>query len=228
LRHLFNRLFTIPEDRLEEFYHHHLKFYLSRHPQGDEMVFFQFLWEKIESQLHVLQARDVYDRDHIRNLMNADRLKRFRWILTSLDRWDIHSSDQPIIERQEQKIYALEQEITSLRAELVECRGWDGYIQIRDDQALALLDMFIQMQALKAPDGGALFITAAQNTWAKIICKFFREVDPENPQEIKQIKQDRLRHYLRGMDPKDPTKRDNEIPQNHRLFTISPVKRRKH
>ena len=41
---------------------------------------------------------------------------------------------------------------------------------------------------LVATDDGAFLITPAQNTWAKMISKYFREVDNENTGQTKKIK----------------------------------------
>jgi hypothetical protein len=150
-------------------------------------------------------------------------------MLISLDRWNVHRSNDAVIAQQEFEIRALKQQVNELMAELKEARLWetDGYITIRDGQALAVLDLYLQMQALKAPDGKELLITSAQIAWAKMICKYFREDDEENKGQAKEIKIDRLRYYLRGIDPKNPLKRENEIPEKHRLYTIIPVKKRK-
>jgi len=219
LRHLFNRLFTIPEERLEDFYYHHLKFYLDRHPQGEEKVFFQYLWENISAQLQVLETKDVYDKDHIRNIMNAERLKRLRWILSSLDRWNIHSSDQPIIERQEQKIYALEQDIIRLRSELKVATSLDTpeYINIPKGRVLTVLDLFIKLSDLKV-EGKELVFSEFSIVWVKMICKYFRE-------DHEDIKFDRVRRYF-PEDKRNPSARSAPIPSRQSLFEIKPIRKR--
>ncbi|MET3609407.1 hypothetical protein ABIC74_003278 [Mucilaginibacter rubeus] len=40
LKHFFKRVFAIPEDRIDEFYQRHLAYYLSRHTDGTEEIFF--------------------------------------------------------------------------------------------------------------------------------------------------------------------------------------------
>lgn len=224
LKHLFKRIFAISEGRLEDFYQRHLNYYLEKYPNSSEEPFFRYLWELIERQLKVLMGKNIYDKDHVRNELEIKRLKEFTLILITHDKWNFHKSTEEVVAKQELEIHALNQKNIQLNAELTECRQWDGYIEIRDGQALALLDLFIKMQALKATDGGGLLITPAQNTWAKIISKYFREVDEENTGETKEIKIERLRYYLRGIDPKDPTKREHEIPKKHQLYAISHLK----
>lgn len=221
LKHLFKRIFAISEERIEEFYQRHLNYYLAENPNSTEEPFFRYLWGLIERQLKVLSGKDIYDKDHVRNEQQIERLKKFTLILITHDKWNFHKSTEAVVAAQEIEIHALSQKIIQLTADVAEYRQFDGYILIRDGQALALLDLCIKMQMLKAKDDGAFLITPAQNTWAKMISKYFREVDNENTGQTKEIKIDRLRYYLRGIDPKDPTKREHEIPKKHQLYTIS-------
>lgn len=221
LRHLFKRIFAISEERIEEFYQRHLNFYLEQHPHGNEETFFRHLWNLIDRQLKVLLLKDIYDKDHIRNEREIRQLKKITEILISHDQWNLHKSTEAVVAAQELEIHALNQKTIQLTADLAEYRQFDGYILIRDGQLLPILDLFIKMQALTTTDGDQLLITHAQNTWAKMISKYFREVDNKKKGQTKEIKIDRLRYYLRGIDPKDPTKREHEIPKKHQLYTIS-------
>lgn len=221
LRHLFIRIFAIREERIEEFYQRHLNYYLEQHPNGNEETFFKHLWDLIDRQLKVLLLKDIYDKDHIRNEREIRQLKKFTEVLISHDHWNLHKSTEAVVAAQELEIHALSQKVMQLTADLAEYRQFDGYILIRDGQVLALLDLCIKMQMLEATDDGAFLITPAQNTWAKMISKYFREVDNENTGQTKEIKIERLRYYLRGIDPKDPRKREHEIPKKHQLYTIS-------
>ncbi|RKR83496.1 hypothetical protein BDD43_3706 [Mucilaginibacter gracilis] len=227
LKHLFKRVFAISENRIVEFYQRHLAYYLAKHTDGSEEVFFKYLWGLIERQLKVLMGKNIYDKDHIENERQIRQLNLFTDMLISVDRWNIHKSNDTVIAQQEFEIITLKQQVADLTAELKEARQWDGYIIVRDGQGLAVLDLCIQMQELKATDGEELLITPAQNTWAKMISKYFREIDEENPGQLKEIKVDKLRYYLRGLDPKDLLKRENEIPAKHKLYTITPKKKGK-
>lgn len=224
LKHLFKRIFAISEERIEEFYQRHLNYYLEHHPDGNDETFFRYLWDLIDRQLKVLLLKDIYDKDHIRNEREIKQLKKFTEVLILHDQWNLHKSTEAAVAVQQLEIHALNQENIQLKAELAEYRQWDGYIEIRDGQVLALLDLFIKMQALKTAEGDGLLITPAQNTWAKMISKYFREVDSKNTGQTKEIKIERVRYYLRGIDPKDPTKREHDIPKKHQIYTISPSK----
>ncbi len=221
LKHLFKRIFAISQKRLEEFYQRHLNYYLAEYPNSNEEPFFRYLWELIERQLKVLSGKDIYDKDHVRNEREIQQLKKFTSVLITHDRWNLHKSTEAVVAAQEIEIHALNQKNIQLSAELAEYRQWDGCIEIRDGQVLALLDLFIKMQALETIDGDQLLITHAQNTWAKMISKYFREVDNKNKGQTKEIKIERLRYYLRGIDLNDPTKREHEIPKKNQLYTIS-------
>jgi hypothetical protein len=221
LRHLFIRIFAIREERIEEFYQRHLNYYLEQHTDGNEETFFRYLWNLIDRQLNVLLLKDIYDKDHIRNELEIKQLKKFTEVLILHDQWNLHKSTEAAVAAQQLEIHALIQDNIKLNSELAEYRQWDGYIEIRDGQVLALLDLFIKMQALETIDGDQLLITHAQNTWAKMISKYFREIDNKNKGQSKEIKIERLRYYLRGIDPKDPKKREHDIPKKHQLYTIS-------
>ena len=43
LKHLFKRIFTVPESRLKEFYRHHLHYYLANNVSASEELFFRNL-----------------------------------------------------------------------------------------------------------------------------------------------------------------------------------------
>lgn len=227
LKHLFIRIFAINEERIEEFYQRHLNFYLEQDPDGNKELFFRYLWKLISRQLKVLLERDIYHKDHVRNEREIKQLEKFTEVLISHDQWNLHKSTEAAVAAQQLEIHALNQENTQLKAELAECRQWDGYIEIRDGQVLPLLDLLIKMQVLKTPEGDVLLITPAQNTWTKMISKYFREVDSKNTGQTKEIKIERIRYYLRGIDPKDPTKREHDIPKKHQLYTISNLKTNK-
>ena len=79
LKHLFKKIVTIDENQLEEFYYHHLAYYIDNQLQRGEKIFFKYFWQTVESQLNVLKSKDIYDKDHVRNLMNTYRLKKVMW-----------------------------------------------------------------------------------------------------------------------------------------------------
>ncbi|WP_286778678.1 MULTISPECIES: hypothetical protein [Sphingobacterium] len=219
LKHLFKKILTIHEDLLEEFYRHHLTYYLETHPQGEEKNFFEYLWQTVESQLNVLKSKDIYDKDHVRNLLNTDRLKKVMWMLMSLDRWDIHRKNQPIIEKQEIQIFALTQEITDLKAKLQEATNLDTkqYINVPKGRLLPLLDLFIQMADLEV-EGKELVFSEFPIVWVKMICKYFRE-------DHEEIDFNRVRRYF-PKDKRNPSARSASIPSGQSLFTIKPVRKR--
>lgn len=86
LKHFFKRVFAIDDSRLEEFYQHHLAYYLTNHTNGTEEQFFKNFWVLIERQLKVLLGKDVYDKNHVRNEQQIERLQKFTEVLISLDR----------------------------------------------------------------------------------------------------------------------------------------------
>jgi len=84
LKHLFKRIFALHEDRLKEFYNHHLNYYIVSHENGSEELFFRNLWELIERQLKVLAGRYIYGENYIRTQKELDHLKKFTALLIPL------------------------------------------------------------------------------------------------------------------------------------------------
>jgi hypothetical protein len=172
-------LFAIPVGRIEEFYQHHLTYYLADHSDDTQEVFFKYFWSLIERQLNVLLSKDVYDKNHLRNEQQIARLQKFTELLISLDRWNIHKSNDAVIAQQDSEIYVLKQEVTQLKAALKKATALEteGYINIPDGYRNAVLHLCQQMQELKTPDGKELMFSQTQSVWTKMICKYFRVSD---------------------------------------------------
>lgn len=142
-KHFFKRVFAINDILIDEFYRRHLAYYLARHPEGNEEIFFKYLWELIESQLKVLMGKDVYDSNHLNNERQIERLKKFTGVLISHDRRNFHKSNEAVVANQELEIYALKQDIIRLKSELKKATTLekDGYINIRAGRAHTLYDI---------------------------------------------------------------------------------------
>ena len=219
-KHFFKRVFAIPEYCIQEFYQRHLAYYLSHHPDGAEEVFFKYFWSLVERQLNVLLNKDVYDKDHLRNEHEIARLQKFTELLISLDRWNVHKSNNAVIAQQDSEIYVLKQEIIRLKAALRKATTLDtgGYINIPDGYRNTVLHLYLQMQELKTPEGKELMFSQTQSVWTKMICKYFREGD-------KEINHETIRRYFPS-DKRDPGDKHADIPTKLKLFTINPAKKR--
>jgi hypothetical protein len=213
------KLFTLAPEEYGLYYQYHLIYYLAKEPQG-EQEFFTFVWQIVLRRINFIEHKNPFNSSHALDMETLEKLLHFQKYLRSVDQWQIIADQHEVIRKQQS-------EIAELTADLKKARQWDGHIIVRDGQVLAVLDLCIQMQEQKATDGKELLITPAQNTWAKMISKYFREVDEENTGQLKKIKIDKLRYYLRGLDPKNPVDRENPIPEKHKLYTITPVKKRK-
>lgn len=66
LKHLFKRIFAIPPLRFQEFYQHHLDYYLKNTDNSTEELFFKNFFEMVDRQLKVLNSRDVYAKNHVK------------------------------------------------------------------------------------------------------------------------------------------------------------------
>jgi hypothetical protein len=221
LKHFFKRVFAIGEDQLEEFYKHHLAYYLANHTDGNEESFFKYLWDMVERQLKVLTGKDVYDKNHIRNEREIERLKKFTDTLIHLDQWHFHRSDDAIIAQQEAEIYTLKHQIAGLKSELKKATSLETkqYINIPKGRLLTFLDLGIKMLGVKLPDGKELLFAEFPIVYVKLICKYFREGHEE-------IDFDRVRRYF----PKDrskPSNRSATIAADQQLFEIKEIKKRR-
>jgi hypothetical protein len=220
LKHFFKRVFAIDKDRLEEFYKRHLAYYLANHADGTEEVFFKYFWGLIERQLKVLMGKDVYDKNHVRNEREIEQLQKFTQLLILLDRWNFHKSNDAVIAQQDSEIYVLKQQIHQLKAELKKAASQEpeGYINVADGYRNTVLDLYLQMQELKTPEGKELMFSQTQSVWTKMICKYFREGD-------KEINHETIRRYFPG-DKREPGDKHADIPAKSKLFTINPAKKR--
>lgn len=110
LKHLFKRIFAIGGSRMEEFYQRHYHHYAENFPDGNEEVFFKYLWELVEGQLNVLKGKDVYDENHIRNQRQIEQFQKLTTVLISHDRWNLHRSNDGAVARQQAEIFDLTQQ----------------------------------------------------------------------------------------------------------------------
>ena len=220
LKHLFKRIFAIPDDRIAEFYQRHLAYYLDHHTDGTEEVFFRYLWGLIERQLKVLMGKNIYDKEHVTNERQIERLKRFTEMLISVDQWNIHKSNDAVIAQQDSQIYNLTQQVKELKSELQKATSLDTkqYINIPDGRLLTFIDLCIKMLDLLLPDGKELLFTEFPIVWVKLICKYFRE-------DHKEIDFERVRSYF-PKDRRNPGNRSRPVPADQKLFEIRPIKKR--
>jgi len=109
LKHLFKRIFTIPQTRFQEFYQHHLDYYLKTVDNSSKELFFKNLFDTVDRQLKVLNGRDVYAKSHVKTQREVVQLESLRKLLISFDKWNIHKSFDDVVAKQESDIYALHQ-----------------------------------------------------------------------------------------------------------------------
>jgi hypothetical protein len=220
LKHLFKRIFALHEDRLKEFYDHHLNYYLVNNTNGGPELFFRNLWELIERQLKVLSGRDIYGENHVRTQRELEHLKKFTILLISLDQWNVHKSNDSVIAHQESEILVLKRQIVKLKSDLQMATSLETkqYINIPKGGLLTFLDICIQMQDIKLPTGKEIVFTEFQIVWVKLICRYFRENNEE-------IDFNRVRRYF-PKDRRNPGTRSSEIPADQHLFEIKSLKKR--
>lgn len=220
LKHFFKRVFAIPEDRIEEFYQHHLAYYFANHPNGIEEVFFKYFYGLIERQLKVLLSKDIYDNNHIRNEREIERLQNFTELLIPHDHWNFHKSNDAVIAQQDSKIHALEQQVTQLKADLKKATTLEteDYINIRAGYSHTLYDIILQLQDIELTDGNMLLYPATQIVWRRMICKYFREGGNE-------INFNSIHRYF-PTDKRNLGKKYVEIADKDKIFKLVLAKKR--
>lgn len=220
LKHLFKRIFAIPTERFEEFYSHHLAYFLNQQPSNSEELFFKNLFEIIDRQVNVLNSRDVYAENHVKAEWQLHHLKKFREALIMLDRWNFHKSNDTVVAKQGAEILLLKETIEKLKAELRQATSLDTsqYINISKGSFLSFIDLIIQMQDVILPSGKELAFTEFPIVWVKLICKYFRE-------DHQEIDFNRVRRYF-PKDRRNPGVRSSSIPVDDHLFEIKKVKKR--
>jgi hypothetical protein len=131
LKHFFTRFFHIPESRLEEFYAHHLKYYLEKYSEGREEIYFTFLWDLIQRRLKSLLTKDIYEsKNHVRDQKEVELLERFTKFLVIKDKWSCHETDKAIILRQQAEIFTLQTKTENLESSLKRQKGWKPKIKL--------------------------------------------------------------------------------------------------
>ena len=211
---------TLPKEQYAAFYNYHLEDFL-KEDKGTEKDFFSYVWYIIRKRIEYFEKQDPFSKKHAANERNTYQLKIFQDYLVGIDQWDTGKTKDMIITEQRLEILNLKLQLAEKKLELEEARKLEteDYIIIRNGQLLAVVDLLLKMQDLKAPDGKELLITGVQMVWIKMICKFFREDDLQIKGNNKEIKMDRVRHYFRGV----ATKRSTPIPSKHKLYTINPA-----
>lgn len=220
LRHLFKRIFALPESRLKEFYNHHLAYYLRTSNDSNEELFFKNLFETIDRQLKVLNSRDVYAEKHVKTQRELEHLRKLKDVLISFDQWKIHKSNDEVVSYQESEILALKKQITNLKSDLQKATSLETkqYIDIPKGGLLSFLDLCIQMQDIKLPTGRELVFAEFPIVWVKLICRYFRE-------DHQEIDFDRVRRYF-PKDRRNPGSRSASIPLDQHFFEIKEIKKR--
>ncbi|TCD27781.1 hypothetical protein EZ456_07485 [Pedobacter psychrodurus] len=220
LKHLFKRIFAIRYSRFEEFYQHHLDYYLKTVDNSTEESFFKNFFETVDRQLKVLNSRDVYAKNHVKTQRELIHLEKLRNLLISFDKWNIHKSFNDVVAKQELDIFILRQQIEMLKADLKKATALETtqFIDIPKGGFLSFVDLIIQMQEIKLPSGKELVFAEFQIAWVKMICKYFRE-------DHKAIDFDRVRRYF-PKDRRNPGSRSSSVPSDQHLFEIREIKRK--
>ena len=222
LKHFFLRIFALATHRWEEFYYHHLTYYLASHSDGDEEIFFKTLWFLIETRLKSLTLKDIYvSKTHVRDQKEIEHLKSLTEFLITIDKWNCNETDKAAVVRLQTELYNAQDQIKNQKAELKEAKKLEttDHINIPKGYLLTLVDLFIELQKQTVDGKLELVFARTQAIWMKMICRYFTE-------DHEPIKYDRLKRYF-SPDPDDPSKvKFAEVPENKKLFKIVPAKKR--
>lgn len=144
----FLRVADISAHRWEEFYRHHLGYYLEKHPQGNEETFFKVLWQLVETRLKSLMAKDIYaSKSHERDQKEIQQLESFAAFLVSIDQWNGHKTEREMVVRLQKELFETLNLVETLKAELKSAKNLEpsDHINIPKGYALTLADIFIEL-----------------------------------------------------------------------------------
>ncbi|MEJ7780107.1 MAG: hypothetical protein WKF68_11000 [Daejeonella sp.] len=218
--HLLYRLIKLDENKFEDFYRYHLNYYFSKNLQGQEKDFFRHIQEIVSDRIEQLRVKDPFKSSHPSDVKSKEQLKKFREFLTHIDQWHTHQSTESIIASQKEEIYNLTEQLSKLKAELKEARSLEttDRIRIAKDHLTTVIDLFIQLQELKLPDGKELMFSQTQSIWVKMICKYFE-------QDKDSISPETVRRYFPA-DKRSPGSKYSPVPPQSKLFKITAANKR--
>lgn len=214
------KLMDLPESEYPLYYRHHLKYFLSKEPDG-EQEFFTFVWQIVQRRIKFIEQKDPFHSSHARDVELIAILTSFQKYLRSIDKWDTEKTLPEIIAEQYEQIQRQSQEITALKEELKEARKLETkeVINIPEGYVLTFVDLCQKMRGLILPEEGKeLVFSQTEAVWTKMISKYFREGG-------KEIKHQTIRRYFPA-DHKNPGGKYAAVPGKHQLFDIVPAKKR--
>lgn len=221
-RHYLNILYKIDDIELDAFYRYHLAYFNDVNHGAAEEEYHTRVMEIVTDELAVLvrEGKHSSKRRHGRNNREKGKLRAFIAYLDTVDRWDSAKTRDEIIASKEAEIRNLNDQVEAIRSELKAAKKLDteDYINIPKDHVLTFIDLCLQMQEAKLPDGRELLFSQTQIVWAKMICRHFRE-------DNRPISLDTVRRYFPG-DKRNPGSKYAAIPAKKKMFSIVPAKKR--
>lgn len=214
------KLMDLPEHEYPLYYRHHLEYFLSKEPDG-EQEFFTFVWQIVQRRIQFIEQKGPFHSSHAQDVELIAILTRFQKYLRSTDRWHMEKTLPEIIAEQYEQLRRQSQEIAALKEELKEARKLETkeFIDIADGYVLTFVDLCQKMRDLILPDEGKeLVFSQTEIVWTKMIAKHFREGGQE-------INHDTIRRYFPA-NRKRPGKKYSPIPADMQLFNIVPAKKR--
>lgn len=219
-RHFLNSLYERSESELDDFYHYHLDYFFKVNEGGKEAEFFNHVWNITGDELAVLIKDDKRHSKNQHERINTQKIKIREFIayLKGIDQWNTGKTKDEIIAAKEAEIRTLNERLAALKQELKAARKLEteDYINITNGYRNTVLDICLQLQDIKLPDGKELLLSQTQSVWMKMICKYFRDGDQE-------INFETIRRYFPG-DKREPGDKHAPIPAKSKLFKISTVK----
>ena len=217
--HFLSKLWSLPPQEYDAYYQRHLDYFLENHP-GNAQEFFRYVWLIVRNRIKHYEDQDPHVSAHAKYMHRTERLRLFQHYLRSIDQWNTGKTKDEIIAAKEEEIKILNEQLAAMKQELKAARKLEteDYINIADGYRNTVLDLHLQLQEAKLPDGKELLLSQTQSVWMKMICKYFREGDRE-------INFETIRRYFPG-DKREPGDKHSPIPGKSKLFKVSPVKKR--
>lgn len=221
-RYFLNNLHKLDGNEFDAFYRYHLGYFLDANDGSEEEEFFRRVRDIAADELAILVKEDKRNSKskHERNNREKFHLRAFIAHLDTIDQWDTAKTRDEIIAAKETEIRNLKDQLEATKSELKAAKKLEteDYINISKDQLLAFIDLCLQLQDARLPDGKELLFSQTQIVWAKMICRHFRE-------DNEAISLDTVRRYFPG-DKRNPASKYAAIPAKKKMFSIVPAKKR--
>jgi hypothetical protein len=213
--HFLNNIYERQESEFESFYQYHLEHFLKVNPDSEEVKFYKHVRKIIEDGIAKLIQDDNPNSKakHERTNIRKEQLRAFTDYLDSIDKWHVRpplevlAEKDATIARLNEQIAKLEKRIRDLNKFEVEQK-----IRIEEGHLQTVIDLILQLKALRVPPGRELLRADNKTSYYKMISKYFSLDGKDIPIET-------VKNYFADK-TKDVRIKGTAVPSKNKLFRI--------